>query len=112
MLAGDRNRWRGRSRRITGCARSWNASSAEETCGMTLSVIPFSEHLRHGSARRGTWVPSPELVTSVAQIIADVRLRGDAALIDYTRRYDDAHYDLSKLRVAIPMQSGARALVP
>jgi histidinol dehydrogenase len=79
---------------------------------MTLSVIPVSEYVRSGDARRGAWVPSPELVTSVAHIIADVRVRGDAALIEYSRRYDDAHYDLSKLRVAIPMQNGARPLVP
>ena len=79
---------------------------------MTLSVIPVAEYVRRGDARRGAWVPSPELVTSVAQIVADVRLRGDAALIDYTRRYDDAHFDISKLRIPIPMQDGARALVP
>jgi histidinol dehydrogenase len=79
---------------------------------MTLSVVPFSEFARRGSTRRGTWVPSPELVTTVSQIIADVRLRGDAALIDYTRRYDDAAYDISKLRLAIPMQDRARASIP
>jgi histidinol dehydrogenase len=79
---------------------------------MTLSVIPVDEYLRRGEARRGSWVPSPDLVSNVAQIIADVRMRGDAALIDYTRRYDDAHYDLARLRVAIPMREGARALIP
>ena len=78
---------------------------------MTLSVIPVQEYLLRG-APRGSWVPSPDLVENVAQIIADVRLRGDAALIEYTRRYDDTHYDLSKLRVPIPMKEGARALVP
>ena len=48
----------------------------------------------------------------VAEILADVRMRGDAALVEYTRRYDEAEYDRSKLRVAIPMHEGARALVP
>lgn len=79
---------------------------------MTLSVIPLAEFIRRGDARRGAWVPSPELVGGVAKIVAEVRLRGDAALVDYTRRYDDPAYDIAKLRLAIPMMDGARALVP
>lgn len=79
---------------------------------MTLSVVPLAEFIRRGDARRGAWVPSPELIGSVAQIIADVRLRGDAALVEYTRRYDDPAYDIAKLRLPIPMTDGARALVP
>jgi histidinol dehydrogenase len=48
----------------------------------------------------------------VAAIVAAVRLRGDAALVEYTRRFDEAEYDLAKLRVPIPMEDQARALVP
>jgi len=79
---------------------------------MTLSVIPASERSRLVGARRDGWKPPPELISSVAAILAEVRSRGDAALVDYTRRYDDPNYDISKLRIAIPMQDGARALVP
>jgi histidinol dehydrogenase len=57
-------------------------------------------------------MPPAELTSSVAAILAAVRTRGDAALVEFTRRYDDANYDISKLRVAIPMQDGARTLVP
>ncbi|HUA09704.1 MAG TPA: histidinol dehydrogenase [Candidatus Acidoferrales bacterium] len=77
---------------------------------MTLNVIPASERVR--AVRRNGWTPSAELIASVAQIVASVRARGDAALVEYSRSYDDPGYDLSKLRVAIPMLEGARALVP
>lgn len=80
--------------------------------GTTLSVTPAAERSKLLGKRRDGWTPSPELVTSVAEILLSVRTRGDAALIEYTRRYDDPSYDLAKLRVPIPMQEGARTLVP
>ncbi|HUN28285.1 MAG TPA: histidinol dehydrogenase, partial [Alphaproteobacteria bacterium] len=79
---------------------------------MTLNVTPAAERVRSAGARRDGWTPSSELIASVAEILAAVRARGDAALVEYTRRYDDPNYDLSKLRVPIPMHEGARALVP
>jgi histidinol dehydrogenase len=79
---------------------------------MTLSVTPAAERMRLAATRRDGWTPSQELIASVAEILAAVRSRGDAALLEYTRRYDDPHYDFSKIRVPIPMQEGARALVP
>jgi len=79
---------------------------------MTLSVTPAAERLRLAATRREGWTPSQELIASVAEILAAVRSRGDAALLEYTRRYDDPHYDFSKIRVPIPMHEGARALVP
>ena len=80
--------------------------------GTTLSVIPAAERAKLLGQRRDGWTPSSELVASVQEIVATVRAKGDTALIEYTRRYDDAYYDLSKLRVPIPMLDGARALVP
>jgi|HubBroStandDraft_4_1064222.scaffolds.fasta_scaffold138953_1 histidinol dehydrogenase len=79
---------------------------------MTLSVIPAAERMRLAATRRDGWTPSAELMASVAGILATVRARGDASLVEYTRNYDDPGYDLSKLRVPIPMLEGARALVP
>ena len=79
---------------------------------MTLSVTAAAERRRALATRRDGWTPSPELITTVRDILASVRTRGDAALIEYSRQYDDASYDLSRLRVAIPMQDGARSLVP
>ena len=40
------------------------------------------------------------LVSEVAAIIRDVRTRGDAALIDYTARFDKVQLQTSDLRVA------------
>jgi histidinol dehydrogenase len=79
---------------------------------MTLSVIPAADRMRAAATRRDGWTPSGELIASVAEILASVRARGDAALVEYTRNYDDPAFNLSKLRVPIPMMEGARSLVP
>lgn len=60
----------------------------------------------------GGWHPSAEIVEDVCEIVADVRVRGDAALLEYTRRWDDPTVDPPSLRVAIPMLDAARSFVP
>ena len=60
---------------------------------------------------RDGWSVGPEVGATVASIVAGVRESGDAAIVEYTRRYDDEGYDLSKLRVPIPMGDRARSLV-
>lgn len=52
-----------------------------------------------------------ELLSTVAEIIADVRRRGDAALIDYTARFDGVRLEREALRVSEQSlhQSAARA---
>ncbi len=57
-------------------------------------------------------VPAPEMVrTSVAEIVADVRARGDEAVIDYTRRFDTAGAEPAPLRVAdADLDAAERAL--
>ncbi|MBL8658575.1 MAG: histidinol dehydrogenase [Rhodospirillales bacterium] len=42
----------------------------------------------------------PDVAADVAAIIADVRSRGDAALIDYTRRFDRAELTAASVRIA------------
>ena len=52
---------------------------------------------------------SPDVEQSVRAIIADVRQRGDAALVEYTRRFDQ--FDLSSLGVRMAeaeIREGAR----
>jgi len=46
---------------------------------------------------------------AVADIIADVRLRGDAALIDSTRRFDRVNFRADELRLATAEIDGAAA---
>ncbi|HEY1868588.1 MAG TPA: histidinol dehydrogenase [Candidatus Cybelea sp.] len=59
----------------------------------------------------GAWAAPDDVVAEVAAILEDVRERGDAAIVQYARRFDDEAFDLSKLRVPIPMMDGARTLV-
>ena len=60
----------------------------------------------------GGWDPPRAVVDGVRAILEDVRARGDEALVDYTRRWDDAAASLATLRVDIPSRKHARALVP
>ncbi len=63
------------------------------------------------TARSRAFVSTPDMTQRVAEIVAGVRLRGDAALVEWARKVDDARFDLAKLRVPIPMHDQARALV-
>lgn len=77
-----------------------------------LNVIGASDRLRLSTALRRSYSAPAELVTSVANILSDVRKRGDQALVDYMRATHEDHFDISKLRVAIPMGEQAREMVP
>lgn len=77
-----------------------------------MKVIAGNDRARLAALYRGGWMAPGDIVATVGTILADVRTRGDAALVEYTRRFDDAQYDLSKLRVPIPMSDQARMLVP
>ena len=48
----------------------------------------------------------------VAEIVADVRARGDAALLDYTRRFDRLDTDAAGLRISDAERRAAAATVP
>jgi histidinol dehydrogenase len=58
------------------------------------------------------WNMPRATVDEVAAIIDDVAARGDDALLEHTRRFDDEAFLLSNLRVPIPMLESARSLVP
>jgi histidinol dehydrogenase len=58
------------------------------------------------------WDAPPGVTSGVAAILADVRARGDAALLEYTRRFDYADASLANLRVEILPLEEARQLVP
>lgn len=79
---------------------------------MNLTIINSSDRQALAGLFQGGWDPPADVGTGVAKIIADVRSRGDAALVDYTRRFDDPAYDISKLRVPLPMFDHVRSLVP
>jgi histidinol dehydrogenase len=48
----------------------------------------------------------------VADIVADVRARGDAALVEYTRKFDKVDTDAAGLRIADAERKAAAAKVP
>ena len=48
----------------------------------------------------------------VADIVADVRARGDAALVEYTRKFDRVETDAAGLRIAAAERQAAAATVP
>ena len=58
------------------------------------------------------WASSGDAVTAVAKILDDIRSRGDEAVCDYARRFDDPDFSLDRLRIALPSMKEARALVP
>lgn len=58
------------------------------------------------------WDPPSDLVAGVRSVIENVRARGDAAVLEYARRWDDPAFELLALRVPIPMPAQAATLVP
>ena len=60
----------------------------------------------------GGWDPPRDIRERVGAMLDDVRERGDEALVEYTRRFDDPHFTRERLRVDIPSRKHARALVP
>lgn len=79
---------------------------------MNVPIVSALDRQALAGLYKGGWDPPADVTARVGQIVADVRKRGDAALVDYTRRFDDPSYDISKLRVPIPMFEQARSLVP
>jgi histidinol dehydrogenase len=79
---------------------------------MKLAILQAGDREALARLFRGGWDPAAETVQRVGQILAAVRARGDSALVEYARQYDDPHFDTSKIRVPIPMHEQARTLVP
>ena len=77
-----------------------------------IAIVDASDRQALAGLYAGGWSPSDTLVDTVRDILRDVRTRGDEAVLDYTRRWDDANATLAGLRVAIPTLEAARALVP
>ena len=65
-----------------------------------------------GTLYAAGWRPDSRVVETVAKILADVRSRGDDAVVEYTRRFDDPDFSAERLRIALPPLAQARTLVP
>jgi histidinol dehydrogenase len=77
-----------------------------------MKLVPAHDRAALAGLYAGGWDPPRAIVEGVRAILEDVRARGDEALVDYTRRWDDGGASLAKLRVTIPSRKNARALVP
>ncbi|HEY1975729.1 MAG TPA: histidinol dehydrogenase [Candidatus Baltobacteraceae bacterium] len=77
-----------------------------------MNVIPASDVGRLSSVFSRSWAPASEVVSTVSEILARVRTIGDAAVVEYSKRFDEESFDLSRLRVPLPMYDQARSLVP
>jgi histidinol dehydrogenase len=77
-----------------------------------MNVVAASDRAALADLLDVGWRASDAVAAEVAEILSDVGGRGDAALVECARRYDDENFTASKLRVPIPMLDGARALVP
>jgi len=60
----------------------------------------------------GGWNAPREVRERVTAILDDVRDRGDAALVELTRRFDDPAASVATLRREVPARKHARGLVP
>jgi histidinol dehydrogenase len=69
---------------------------------MSLTVLPAAEARSMAGVRPAEWDPPAALKESVSRILAGVRSRGDAALVEHARA----------IRIPVPMLEGARTLVP
>jgi histidinol dehydrogenase len=77
-----------------------------------MTIVDATDEAALVGLYSGGWDPSAAVMETVRSILADVRARGDAALIEYTRRFDDPNATIASLRVEIPSVSAARKLVP
>ncbi len=77
-----------------------------------MRIVAASEREALVRLYAGGWDPPAEVTQTVASMLADVRARGDAALIDYTRRFDFPAASESALRAVLPTLDAAREAVP
>jgi histidinol dehydrogenase len=77
-----------------------------------ISIVAATDGAALAGLYAGGWDPSTEIRSTVADIVAAVRVEGDAALVAFTRRFDYGDASPATLRVAIPESSEAARAVP
>ena len=79
---------------------------------MTLRIIAAADRAALTGLYAGGWDAPAAVRSTVASILAEVKERGDEALLEYTRRFDAPDFAEGLLRVRIPSLDEARTLVP
>ena len=77
-----------------------------------MKIVAASDRSALRGLFAGGWSAPRDVVAAVDAILADVRTRGDDALVDYTRRWDFPDAGAATLGVRVPSRDEARALVP
>jgi histidinol dehydrogenase len=79
---------------------------------MKLGIIAAGDAAALAPLFAGGWDPPGDVRETVASIVGAVRSRGDEALVEYTRSFDDPKATIEGLRVAIPPAGEVDGLVP
>lgn len=77
-----------------------------------IAIVSADDEAALAGLFAGGWDPSDELRTTVAEILSDVRARGDAAVVAYTRRFDFPAASVAALRRPVPSLEEAAASIP
>lgn len=76
-----------------------------------MNVVAASDTAALAGLLETGWNPPQQVVAEVSQIVENVRSNGDGAILRYARSFDDESFELSKLRVPIPILDSARSMV-
>jgi histidinol dehydrogenase len=77
-----------------------------------MIVVSTSDRAALDAALWRIWLPPAGAIESVAAILSSVRTGGDAALVEYARKFDDETFDAGRLRVPVPPAAEARSALP
>lgn len=77
-----------------------------------MNVVSARDAATRARLRRTGWSAPEAVVATVARILSDVRERGDAAVIECARRYDDPGGHPADMRVEVPSAPVARQAIP
>lgn len=77
-----------------------------------LHIVSASDEAVLAQIAAPGWEPESEIVALVSQILGEVRARGDEALQEYARRFDDPGFSIERLRVELPSLEVARKAIP
>jgi histidinol dehydrogenase len=76
-----------------------------------VKVVAASDRAAFEGIAGSGWDPPKPVVAEVAQILADVSARGDAAVVEYNRRFDGTNGAVSALRRTVPPLGELRATI-
>ena len=76
------------------------------------AIVESTDEQRLSGMYTTGWDAGVEISDRVAAILREVKARGDDALVDFAREFDDASFTRARLRVELPPLEAARAFVP